>query len=369
MARWDAHAVVVGIAGYRDTRGNLPEAVRNDARDVHALLVSPERCGYPPEHVGEPLLDERADKAGILAGLGRLAGQAGPDSTAFFFFSGHGDRIDGGEYLLPHDLDTSSPEAARRSAISTDEFSSPDGFRYDASVAFADADFDWVYDQLVPRLERRGLTFTVSADNITAAKAVAAQEAIEQSRYVLLILSPGYTQDGWLQHTAVLGIHHNIETGSRKVIPVKIAEPRQEVLMSVKALVGVDLTQPGRRFDMGMERLLKTLTAGQGTVILWDVSGRRNLGEPLKGHEGFPVTSVAFSPDGKTLASSGLNGTVTLWDTDVDSWTRRAGRIANRNLSRPEWEQYMGRDVPYHKTFEDLPPGEGAIVGVAPRDQ
>ena len=48
----------------------------------------------------------------------------------------------------------------------------------------------------------------------------------------------------------------------------------------------------------------KTLASGSGdgTVILWDVAARKPLGEPLAGHKGW-VRSVAFSPDGKTLAS------------------------------------------------------------------
>src|SRR5262249_12135708 len=48
---------------------------------------------------------------------------ADPDSTVCVYYSGHGGRIDNQEYLLPHNLDVSSREAARKSAISTDEFS------------------------------------------------------------------------------------------------------------------------------------------------------------------------------------------------------------------------------------------------------
>jgi hypothetical protein len=48
----------------------------------------------------------------------------------------------------------------------------------------------------------------------------------------------------------------------------------------------------------------KTLASGSedGTIRLWDVASRQPLGEPLQGHTS-TVTSVAFAPDGKTLAS------------------------------------------------------------------
>jgi serine/threonine protein kinase len=51
------------------------------------------------------------------------------------------------------------------------------------------------------------------------------------------------------------------------------------------------------------------------TVRLWDVGARRQLGDPLNGHTGW-VWSVAWSPDGQTLATAGGDGDLTarIWD-------------------------------------------------------
>ena len=105
---------------------------------------------------------------------------------------------------------------------------------------------------------------------------------------------------------------------------------------------------------------------GRGGVVLWDVATRRRLPEePLPVKEGYVefgtrvgVKSVAFSPDGKTLAAGygavDGGGVVVFWDVDLNSWQCRAGQIANRNFTRDEWSQYFPGER-YHRTFRELP--------------
>ncbi|HWR49429.1 MAG TPA: hypothetical protein VN327_17730, partial [Pseudonocardiaceae bacterium] len=62
-------------------------------------------------------------------------------------------------------------------------------------------------------------------------------------------------------------------------------------------------------------RTLATASDDQ-TVILWDLTNPARptrLGSPLTGHTGI-VESVAFSPDGRTLATASDDRTVILWD-------------------------------------------------------
>ena len=78
----------------------------------------------------------------------------------------------------------------------------------------------------------------------------------------------------------------------------------------------------------------KTLVSGggDGKVRLWNVTTGEPIGKPLTAHEG-GRSSVAFSPDGKTLVSGGGDGKVRLWNVTTgepigEPWTGHEGVVS-----------------------------------------
>lgn len=85
-------------------------------------------------------------------------------------------------------------------------------------------------------------------------------------------------------------------------------------------------------------------------ILLWDVATRTAIGRLTSGAPYALTSDLAWSPDGKLLATGGSENQVVLWNADPEGWRERACRRANRNLTREEWQRFVGGDLEWEPT-------------------
>jgi WD40 repeat protein len=97
----------------------------------------------------------------------------------------------------------------------------------------------------------------------------------------------------------------------------------------------------------------KILASGDydNTIVLWDAATHQPIGQGLIGND-WPLNSVAFSPDGNTLATS--SDKIILWDVNPLSWVKKICQRVGRNFTRSEWVQYFP-DETYRATCPQWP--------------
>ena len=104
----NGYALLIAVNESQMPNYALP-TVAKDAAALHAVLVHPERCAYPPDNV-RVIQGKEASRDGIRAGLAWLRDKIQQDgsgnATAVVYYTGHGarDTSDNTFYLIPYDF-------------------------------------------------------------------------------------------------------------------------------------------------------------------------------------------------------------------------------------------------------------------------
>ncbi len=209
-------------------------------------------------------------------------------------------------------------------------------------------------DQQAIALGGRGL---ITIMDLTSSQPLLNQPITGQSEYVT---SLAFSPDG--QTLASGGCYNRNEDG---VCPTGI-------IYLWNANTGVQLGDPIIGHTSWVQSLAfspdgKTLASGSvdNTILLWDLSKREVVGIPFVGHHD-QVNGLSFSPDGTLLASAAENGEVFLWDVATH---QRIGSL-NQNGSfydlvrgiafSPDGRHLISSDYDGHVMLWEVAPGDWA---------
>jgi WD40 repeat protein len=113
------------------------------------------------------------------------------------------------------------------------------------------------------------------------------------------------------------------DTATRQQTGAPIVHPREECSRGVNA---VAFSPDGKAL----------VTACFGRVRFWDTSTQRELGISLNNQD--PISAIALSPTGRTLATASINGTIRLWDV-ADRRQRGDAMAVGRSGSQSDSRQ------------------------------
>lgn len=135
---------------------------------------------------------------------------------------------------------------------------SQDEFRYDAFISYSGKDKTWVQDVLLLYLQQAKIRPCVDySDFEIGAPAIDNMErAIEQSRRILLVLTPNWVSGQWTTFELLLAQMKDPASRLRRVLPL-LVKPC-ELPDRLKVFTYLDLTEP-REFDRQMQRLIHAL--------------------------------------------------------------------------------------------------------------
>jgi len=88
------------------------------------------------------------------------------------------------------------------------------------------------------------------------------------------------------------------------------------------------------------------------TVLIWDIEKNYQIARIVSRGQ---IRDLRFSTDGNWLATVSEDGTARIHDLAMKKLMQKGCDRLTRNLTRTEWDRYIGENIPYEQTCTNLP--------------